>query len=83
MCMNVLVTSYTLYFVRDDKNKDVQSLPKVIKKMKSSPPNHFFMKNFTMYRKMQERFWGSHISKPFPKTKTKIRRLIKELNPEL
>ena len=26
MCINVLVTSYTLYFVRDDKNKDVQSV---------------------------------------------------------
>ena len=35
-----------------------------------------YFENFTMYRKTQERFWGSHISKPFPKTKTKIRRLV-------
>ena len=26
MCINVLFTSYTLYFVKDDKNKDVQSI---------------------------------------------------------
>ena len=35
-----------------------------------------YFENFTMYRKTQERFWGSHISKPFPKTKTKIRRFV-------
>ena len=43
------------------------SLPKVIKKMKSAPPqNHFLWKtsyfeNFTMYKKMQEFFFEDRI----------------------
>ena len=50
------------------------SLPKVIKKMESTPPppnkkkkkiiilwKTSYFENFTMYRKTQERFWGSNI----------------------
>ena len=69
-------------------NSQFTSLPKVMKKIKSTPQKNFIKKNVVFLRlyhvsKTAMTIWGLHISKPFPQTKTKIGRLVYELNPEL